>query len=224
MTIENIDFYFDPMCPWAYQTSLWIREIRRLNNLEISWKFFSLEEINRVEGKKHPWEREISYGWTPMRVGALLRRSSMQLCDDWYGIIGHALHVDGRRPYQREVAIELLANIDAPTTTWDDAMADTTTHDEVLADHERATNEYAGFGVPILVFPNNRAIFGPVVIPAPMGDEALRLWDLTIAYSSFPGLYEIKTPKTKSDRDQIAELFTPYLAARQWKTIQKPTN
>ncbi len=61
------------MCPFAYQTAKWIREVRRHNGLEIDWKFFSLEEINRVEGKKHPWEREWSYGWSMMRIGALLR-------------------------------------------------------------------------------------------------------------------------------------------------------
>lgn len=220
MSIQHIDFYFDPMCPWAYQTSLWIREVRRLNDLDISWKFFSLEEINRVEGKKHPWERELAYGWTPMRVGAWLRRSSMEMCDDWYGAIGHALHIDGRRPYDREVAIELLASIHAPTTAWDDALADPTTHDEVRTDHERAVNEYAGFGVPILVLPNNRALFGPVVVPAPMDDEALKLWELTVAYSSLTGLYEMKTPKTKSDLEYIDKMFTPYLTARQWKTVQ----
>ncbi|MFN5603695.1 MAG: DsbA family protein, partial [Actinomycetes bacterium] len=51
--VKRIDFYFDPMCPYAYQTSLWIRDVRRQNGLHIDWKFFSLEEINRPEGKKH---------------------------------------------------------------------------------------------------------------------------------------------------------------------------
>lgn len=222
MTNQHIDFYLDPICPWAFQTSLWIREVRRLNGLEISWKFFSLEEINWVEGKKHPWERDISYGWTPMRVGAWLRRRSMEYCDDWYGAVGKALHVDARRPYEREVAIELLASIDAPITAWNEALSDPTTHDEVRADHEHAVSAYSGFGVPILVFPNSRAVFGPNVTPAPMGDDALKLWDLTVSYSSFPGLYEIKTPKTSDDLECVSEMFKPYLEARQWKTVQNP--
>ena len=222
MDTDRIDFYFDPMCPWAYQTSVWIREVRRLTGLEISWKFFSLEEINLVEGKKHPWERDLSYGWSPMRVGAWLRRQSMAWCDDWYEAIGTALHVNALRPYDREVALGLLAAIGAPKNAWDDALADPTTHDDVRADHERAVHEYAGFGVPILVFANNRAVFGPVVVPAPMGDEALRLWDLTVAYSLFEGLYEIKTPKTNADLNMIGKFFAPYLKARQWKTVQNP--
>ena len=52
-----VQFFFDPMCPWAYRAYLWIREVRRQTDLDISWRFFSLEEVNREDGKKHPWER-----------------------------------------------------------------------------------------------------------------------------------------------------------------------
>ena len=73
MGIEFVDFHFDVMCPWAYQTSRWMREVRDLTGLEVRWRFFSLEEINRQEGKKHPWEREWSYGWSLLRIAAMLR-------------------------------------------------------------------------------------------------------------------------------------------------------
>ena len=46
----EIEFYFDPMCPWAYKTSVWIRDVRSQIDLDIRWRFFSLEEINRPEG------------------------------------------------------------------------------------------------------------------------------------------------------------------------------
>ena len=68
---DTVDFHFDVLCPYAYQTSKWIRDVRRQTGITINWKFFSLEEINRVEGKKHPWERDWSYGWSLMRIGAL---------------------------------------------------------------------------------------------------------------------------------------------------------
>ncbi|MFM7253078.1 MAG: hypothetical protein ACKO27_08435, partial [Ilumatobacteraceae bacterium] len=91
----RVDFWFDPMCPWAYQTSVWIRRVRESVPLDIHWRFFSLEEVNRPEGKRHPWERPIAYGWTPMRVGAWLRRRDMDLCDRWYEVAGRALHERG---------------------------------------------------------------------------------------------------------------------------------
>ena len=53
-----VEFHFDPMCPFAYQTSLWIRDVREQVGIGVNWRFFSLEEVNRAEGKKHPWERE----------------------------------------------------------------------------------------------------------------------------------------------------------------------
>jgi 2-hydroxychromene-2-carboxylate isomerase len=220
--MTSIDFYFDPMCPYAYQTSIWIRRVQVPRNLDIRWRFFSLEEVNRPDGKKHPWERSLAYGWTPMRVGAWLRRIDNELCGAWYDVAGRALHVEGRRPYDVDTARDLLASIGAPADAWDAALADPTTHDEVRADHDHAVAAYGGFGVPIIVFPSGRAVFGPVVVPAPDGDEALQLWDLTVAYTTISGLYELKTPKTDSDLAAIASTFRPYLEAREWQSIQNP--
>jgi 2-hydroxychromene-2-carboxylate isomerase len=218
----KVEFFFDPMCPWAYQTSVWIRRVREQLPLDITWRFFSLEEVNRPDGKRHPWERPLAYGWTPMRVAAWLRRIDMALCDRWYEAAGRALHDEGRRFYDRTVALDLLASIGAPSDSWDAALADPTTHDDVRADHVEAVQRFSGFGVPIIVIDGGRALFGPVVVPAPSGDEALRLWELTRLYATIPGLYEMKSPKTDDDMRIIAHHFKPYLAAREWQTIQNP--
>lgn len=218
----RVDFWFDPMCPWAYQTSVWIRRVRTEVPLDIRWRFFSLEETNRPEGKRHPWERPIAYGWTPMRVGAWLRRIDMDLCDRWYEAAGHALHERALRCYDRDVAIALLAGIGAPADTWDAALADPSTHDDVRADHVEAVTMLGGFGVPIIVIDGGRPVFGPVVVPAPEGADARALWDLTVAYASIPGLFELKTPKTDDDMRHIGQHFAPYLAAREWQTVQRP--
>jgi 2-hydroxychromene-2-carboxylate isomerase len=216
-----VDFHFDVMCPWAYQASKWIREVRDTVGVEVRWRFFSLEEINRAEGKKHPWEREWSYGWSMMRIGALLRRRSEALVDGWYETSGRALHEDGRQPHRREVAEELLAEMGLDPGLVTEAIEDPTTHDEVRADHDRVVG-LGGFGVPTLVFPDGSAVFGPVVTPAPTGAAALRLWDLTVGWIEFPHLYEMRRPKTDGDVEHIAESFRPYLQAREWQTIQTP--
>jgi hypothetical protein len=83
-------------------------------------------------------------------------------------------------------------------------------------------NDLAGFGVPVITIPGGRAVFGPVVLPAPEAEKARELWDITLAYSRFPGLFELKTPKTDSDMAMIGSIFSPYLNARQWRTIQNP--
>lgn len=218
----TVEFFLDPMCPWAYQSSVWLRRVRAQTPLEVRWRFFSLEEANRPEGKRHPWERPIAYGWTPMRVAAWLRRIDMALCDQWCEVAGRALHIDGRRCYDPAVAAELLRDIGAPADAWDAALADPTTHDDVRNDHEYAVRELGGFGVPIITIDGGRPVFGPVVVPAPDGDDALALWRLTVAYTQVPGLYELKTPKTAADMRMIGEQFEPYLRAREWQTIQNP--
>jgi len=222
MATEAVDFYFDTMCPYAHQTSLWIREVQRLTGLRVNWKLFSLEVVNHEAGKKLPWERDIAYGWTPLRIAAWLRRIDNELCGAWYLASANALHLEARRPYEEDTARELLAEIGAPEETWREALADTTTHDDVRRDHEHAVNALGGFGVPIIVPATGRAIFGPVVVPAPTGDDALRLWNLVNDAARFPGLYELKVPKTADDLAHIAEVFTPYLKTREWKTVQNP--
>lgn len=217
-----VDFHFDIMCPYAFQTSLWMREVRDRTGLEVRWRFFSLEEVNRVEGKKHPWERDWSYGWSMMRVGARLRRDDPALLDAWYEAAGTALHVDGRKPHHPDVARALLAELDLDPALVDEAIADATTHDEVRAEHQTVLDA-GGWGVPTLVFDDGQALFGPVVVDPPTGDAALRLWDLVLGWREFPHLYELQRPKRPSDVALIAETFRPYLEARDWVTIQNET-
>jgi predicted DsbA family dithiol-disulfide isomerase len=177
-----------------------MREVRDRKRLQVRWRFFSLEEINRQEGKKHPWERSWSYGWSMMRIGAYLRRMDMDLVDRWYWAAGTALHVEGKRPHRREVAESLLEDLGLDPGIVQAAIDDPTTHDEVLADHERVT-ALGAFGVPTLFFDDGQALFGPVLIDPPTGEAALRLWDAVVSWLEFPHLYELKRPKQRSDID-----------------------
>ncbi len=218
----GVDFHFDIMCPYAYQTSLWMREVREQTGLDVRWRFFSLEEINRGEGKKHPWEREWSYGWSMMRIGALLRRQDMALLDRWYEAAGSALHVEGRKPHRPEVAEEILGEMGLDPGTVAEAIADPTTGDEVRAEHDTVVSK-GGFGVPTLVFDDGQALFGPVLVNPPTGDDAARLWEHVTGWLEFPNVYELQRPKGPADIDAIATAFSPYLDARDWLSVQRPT-
>jgi 2-hydroxychromene-2-carboxylate isomerase len=225
MSVESrrsVDFHFDVMCPYAFQTSIWMREVRDRLGVEVGWRFFSLEEINRREGKKHPWEREWSYGWSMMRIGAWLRRVDMELLDRWYLAAGHALHVEGRKPHRPEVAAEILGEMGLDPGIVDEAIGDPSTGDEVLADHELVVAK-GGFGVPTLLFADGQALFGPVLVNPPSGDAAIRLWELVCGWLEFPHLFELQRPKDASAVDAIAAAFTAYFDARDWVSIQRPT-
>lgn len=217
---ESVDFHFDVMCPFAYQTSRWIRVVRDLTGLQVNWRFFSLEEINRAEGKKHPWERDWSYGWSMMRIGALLRRTSMADLDAWYERAGRALHVEGLKPHDPQVARHLLGELGLDPALVDAAIADPTTNDEVLADHQRVVGA-SGYGVPTLFFSDGQCLFGPVLIDPPSGEAAVRLWDAVLAWTEFPQLYELQRPKTPADEEAIVETLRPYLEARDWVSINR---
>jgi 2-hydroxychromene-2-carboxylate isomerase len=219
-TPTAVDFHFDVMCPWAYQASIWIREVSEHAGVDVRWRFFSLEEINRAEGKKHPWERPWSYGWSMMRIGALLRRTDMDLLDRWYWAAGTALHVDGRKPHRREVAEALLAELGLDPALVQAALDDATTGDEILAEH-RMVVDLGFFGVPTLRFDDGQALFGPVLLDPPTGADAVRLWEHVCTWLEHPNVYEIKRPKRGEDLRRIAEVFRPYLEARDWVTIQK---
>jgi 2-hydroxychromene-2-carboxylate isomerase len=196
----QVDFYFDPLCPFAYQTSLWIRDVRHQTGLVIDWRFFSVEEVNRKEGTPPMWERETAPSWTALRIAAWLRRREMALCDAWYAACGRARHVEGHALDDPDLLRSLLGAIGAHANDYELALNDASTHQEVRSDHEHAIETYAIFGVPTLVFAAteglpSKAVFGPVVLRGPLGAEALELWETTARYARTPGLYELKTPR-----------------------------
>jgi 2-hydroxychromene-2-carboxylate isomerase len=220
VTPRSVDFHFDPMCPFAYATSVWLRDVREQTGIVIDWRFFSLEEINRADGKKHPWERPWSYGWSLMRVGALLRRRGREALEAWYARIGSELHEHGGKPHDPQVACRLLDELGFGAGTLQEALNDPTTHDDVRADHDRVTGA-GGFGVPTLFFPGGQCLFGPVLVDPPRGKRALRLWDTVTGMLEFPHVYELQRPKSAADQQVIVEALRPYLAGRDWVSIDR---
>lgn len=229
-----VDFHFDVMCPYAYQTSKWIRSVQATTDLVVNWRFFSLEEINLVDGKKHPWERPWSYGWSLLRIAAHLRRQDPALVDRWYLATGEALHEHGRRVHDPDVAREVAGELGLAPSLVDDALAEGSTHDDVRADHARVV-EAGGYGVPTLFFgagqqdalsggrqtTGEHCLFGPVLVDPPQGQAAVRLWRAVTAWVEFPHLYELQRPKTKRDEQHISRSFATYLEARDWISINR---
>jgi len=219
--MTEVEFYFDVMCPWAYQTSLWIRQAREQRELAVSWHFFSLEEVNREPGKKHPWERPWSYGWSMLRVAAMLRRNSQEDVERFYAAAGGALHQDGRKVQDRTVLEAVLSESGFDPAVVEASVTDATVDSEIRSDHQRAL-DLGGFGVPTLVLDGTTPLFGPVLVPAPMGEAAGRLWDLVAGWAEYPNLYELRRPKTPADFVHIQSAFAPYLVARDWRSVANP--
>jgi len=226
--VSRVMFFFDPMCPWAYRASLWIRAVRAEIGIDIDWRFFSLEETNRAEGKKHPWEREWSYGWSQMRIAALLRRKGQDAVDRWYAAAGASGFERGEPYFSSDGQRAILDDLGWSPELVEEALADPSTTTEVYEDHTYLTDTFGGHGVPTLVFDGHgdgttpQAFFGPVVLTPPVGDAAVRLWELVEGWREFPDLYEIRRPKTEQDVEKINAGFNSYYQARPWHTVQNP--
>jgi 2-hydroxychromene-2-carboxylate isomerase len=218
-----VAFYFDPMCPYAYQTSLWVREVRRQRDVDITWRFFSLEEVNLVAGKRHPWERPWSFGFGQMRVGALIRRElGNDALDDWYAAVGHAFFFEGVKTHLPDEHARVIGAAGFDPALVACAVADDSTLTEVRDEHQDAVARFGAHGVPTLVFEDGYAVYGPVVVPAPTGADAVALWELVQGMRRFPNLYELRHPKTARDLTNVAEHFRTYLTTRDWNTVENP--
>jgi 2-hydroxychromene-2-carboxylate isomerase len=186
---STVDFYFDPMCPWAWRTSLWIREVARVRPVDVRWKFMSLEEINRPLGtvkESHPQAR------APFRTMVLARRlGGEEAVDKLYAALGQARHVEKKNLGEAEVIKAALEQAGLNTSLLDEALSDPSTEQEYLAEH-KAIAERGGFGVATIVIDGGEPIFGPVIEPVPSGEEAGRMFDHVVALSQFDHFYELK--------------------------------
>lgn len=186
---EKLTFYFDPLCPWAWRTANWVREVRKEQPLDVEWKFFALAEAN------HQTE---SARLVPLRVAALVRRQGgNEAVDKYYEVVANAIH-DGHAKVRedsdaRQVARDALTQIGINPSLVDEAMDDDATREEVLADHAEARDSYEAFGVPWLVLDGQKiGFYGPVIDKVPTGQDAVDLWTHASWMLRQPYLYEFK--------------------------------
>ncbi len=185
----SVDFYLDPVCPWSWRTSLWIREVAKVRPIDIHWKFLSLEEINRAAGtlkESHPQSRG------PFRVMTLARRKhGDEAVDKLYLAFGEARHDRQEDLSDEAVTRSAIEEAGFSPSLLDEALNDPSTQEEYLAEH-KVVVERGGFGVATLEIDGSDPIFGPVINPVPDGEEAGKLFDHVAAMSTLKYFYEIK--------------------------------
>ena len=198
----DLDFYFDPVCPWAWITSRWVTNVQQLRNYEVSWKFISLRMVNAERGYAghEAYEKIHNAGLSALRVASAARaQGGNASVAAVYTALGNAIHVGGRREElvndPKSFLLSIVADAGLPAEVA--AAFEDSTHDEVIRFETEAALSKTGkdVGTPILTFNpksgNEASLFGPVISKAPKGDEAVKLWDAvqTIAES---GVAEIK--------------------------------
>ena len=193
---EKVRFHFDPLCPWAWQSSRWIREVERVRPIQVEWRLFSLKLVNDPDSD--PLADAHTRGTPALRTLALVRREGgNELVGRLYERIGEHVHERGEG-LSPEVVKEALVDIGLDGGLLDRALADDSTMDEVRADYDAAVSEAGCFGVPTIVTSSGKAIFGPVVSTAPEGESAGELWDHVRWLIEEDTFFELKRDRDRS--------------------------
>ncbi|MCZ7460248.1 DsbA family oxidoreductase [Streptomyces sp. WMMC940] len=197
------DFWFDPLCPWAWMTSRWMLEVEKVRPVEVRWHVMSLAVLNedRLDELPEEYREAMRNAWGPVRVViAAQQKFGDEVVGPLYTALGTRIHNEGRG-ITPEVVLEALEAVGLPAVLADYAGSDA--YDaELRASHEEGISKVGqDVGTPVIAVPGSDgeqiAFFGPVVTPAPKGEEAARLWDGTLMVASIPGFYEIKRTRTK---------------------------
>lgn len=190
------DFWFDPMCPWAWLTSRWMLEVERIRDVEVQWHVMSLAILNEHNEIPPQYAEAMAAAWGPVRVCIAAEQAvGPQILGPLYTALGTRLHPEHRTDYARIIS-ESVAEAGLPASMA--AAADDPSLDEALrASHREGTSLVgADVGTPVIAVPGagggRVAFFGPVVTPTPLGEDAGRLWDGTLLVAGTPGFFELK--------------------------------
>jgi predicted DsbA family dithiol-disulfide isomerase len=192
---DHIRFYFDPTCPWAWQTAKWIREVEQVRDIEIDWRLFSLRLVN--ESIDDPLTDTSARSVPALRALALVgREHGNDAIARLYEAIGERIH-DKDGDLSVDLLREAVSSSNLDPDVVDRAMADPSTAEDVRAQHLEAVDTVQGFGVPTIVLESGRGIFGPVVSLAPAGEEAGQVWDHTRWLIDYDGFFELKRERDR---------------------------
>ena len=190
------DFWFDPICPWAWMTSRWMVEVEKVRPIDVRWHVMSLAVLNDGRELPEQYRALMEKSWGPVRVVIAARElHGESYVKRLYDAMGTRIH-PGDQDDLALVIAESLAEVGLPADLADYAQKDT--FDEPLrASHAEGISLVGeDVGTPVVAF-NGVGFFGPVVTPAPKGEAAGRLWDGAVLVASTPGFFEIKRTRTQ---------------------------
>lgn len=185
----SVDFYFDVLCPYAWRTSLWMREVAQQRSVSVSWKQLSLALVNNADADGEFARKDLRLG---RLFVAVQREGGNEAVNRLYLALGDVIHGQKLDPMDDAVVREALASAGLPTDLLEAALADPGTEEAYRSSHEAAV-ALGGFGVPTIVFDGAASgTFGPVVNPVPTGQAALDLWDHFRWSAQQPYFWEMK--------------------------------
>lgn len=195
-TANQADFWFDPLCPFAWITSRWIDEVEDVRDIRTAWHVMSLSVLNEGRDLEPSYREAMDKAWGPVRVIIAAREQhGDQVIKPLYDAMGTQIHIGGEKDFGIVIK-KALAECGLPAD-----LAEAATTDEwdsrLRASHEGGISLVGqDVGTPVVAF-NGTAFFGPVLTRIPRGEQAGQLWDATVTLASYPHFFEIKRSRTE---------------------------
>jgi 2-hydroxychromene-2-carboxylate isomerase len=198
---ETVDFWFDPLCPWAWITSRWMLEVEQVRDVHVVWHVMSLAILNAGRaGLSDEYKARLALAKGPARLCiAAEETKGREILGPLYTALGTRIHLAHRGLADGEgerIVAEALAELALPASLAEAATSDE--FDAALEASHRTGMDPVGqdVGTPVIHY-NGTAIFGPVVTPAPKGEAAGRLWDGVVLCTATDGFFELKRTRDR---------------------------
>lgn len=194
---DHVDFWFDPLCPWAWLTSRWVLETEKVRPIEVQFRIMSLSVLNENRDDiSDEYRKKINEGLAPVRICMAAEASyGAHMLRDLYTALGSKHHVHARE-FSHDVYAEALSEAGLPVELAQAAGSDEY-DDQIRKSHRRGIDQVGqDVGTPIIAI-NGSAFFGPVLSPAPKGETAGNIWDGAVALASYDGFFELKRTRTR---------------------------
>lgn len=187
----QVDFWFDPTCPWAWMTSRWMLEVTKVRDIDLTFHVMSLAVLNEGRDLDPDYRAHIDQAWVPARACLLVeqRHGSAKLAE-FYTELGTRYHPKGEERTLETLRAALEA-VGADPEIVDIAQTDAIDDDLRRSHHEGMDPVGDEVGTPVIRV-NGMSLFGPVISPAPKGEAAGELFDGFVKVTAYPGFFELK--------------------------------